>query len=796
MGNPQACKNQKPPSSNALSAVLAGVFSLSLLVASPQLASADDSDVRIVIDVSGSMKQNDPDNLRVPALKVLAALLPEDTQAGVWTFGQYVNMLVKHGPANGAWKRQANISADGIGSIALRTNVGEALERVTWDLDSDSRRDRHILLLTDGRVDISDDPAVNRAEANRIIAELLPRLVDQGVRLHTIALSAQADVNFLKQLSIATGGYHAALTNPEELSGYFLKTLSAAAPPNEVSLGDDASFTIDNAVRQFTALLYRGPGQPTALVSPIGERLTRAAPGDDVRWYQDTEFDIVTVSKPRAGLWQAETGSDGRVSIVSDMSLAVGDIPTAIYPGYEGRIAVELRDQGRTINDEALLSVLTLEASYHLGDAPAEPIPVETPMSADGSFLLNLGPLNQPGDYAIHVRAVAPTFTRQRSLISSLRDPVSVSVERKGSNTAAVAVAFADANIDFTTLRLVGRVDEEGKSTQLKPLGDPEAGQWSLQLTTDGSPRTYDVAFDIRGKYLNGQEFNLRTGSVNVALPDSPPQALSVAMDGAVLRQEGAGAEDESPASSQASPVGEATSEQVPAQSVTGAEDSEPAAAIPWLTIALAALGTTIVAAIGGLVTLLLARRRKSAASDASQSSEEPSDTSADVTDEAHDFDSLLAGLDEACTEVGAAADAARQRAEAATVESGKHQLDDNVRAQDTDAQPAVPATATDPAKEAASEAMAQPVDTSTPSSDEVDPEALAEAPGETSPQRPQAEEQQTEEHRNDVEEAVAVEEAVEPTIGNEDSPDSAEPSSAATADAPPTDPAREAQSS
>ena len=53
----------------------------------------EQSDVRIIVDISGSMKDTDPDNLRQPAVRLLARLLPEGASAGVWTFGQYVNML-------------------------------------------------------------------------------------------------------------------------------------------------------------------------------------------------------------------------------------------------------------------------------------------------------------------------------------------------------------------------------------------------------------------------------------------------------------------------------------------------------------------------------------------------------------------------------------------------------------------------------------------------------------------------------------------------------------------------------
>ncbi len=59
--------------------------------------SAATSDVRVVIDVSGSMKQNDPQNLRAPGLRLLSGLLPPESAAGVWTFasGQYAGALAR-----------------------------------------------------------------------------------------------------------------------------------------------------------------------------------------------------------------------------------------------------------------------------------------------------------------------------------------------------------------------------------------------------------------------------------------------------------------------------------------------------------------------------------------------------------------------------------------------------------------------------------------------------------------------------------------------------------------------------
>ena len=65
------------------------------------------ADVRVLIDISGSMKKNDPENLRRPALNLITELLPAGDTAGVWTFGQYVNELVRHQPVDEAWRKMA-----------------------------------------------------------------------------------------------------------------------------------------------------------------------------------------------------------------------------------------------------------------------------------------------------------------------------------------------------------------------------------------------------------------------------------------------------------------------------------------------------------------------------------------------------------------------------------------------------------------------------------------------------------------------------------------------------------------
>ena len=145
-------------------------------------------DLRLVIDISGSMKKTDPENLRIPASKLLLNLAKEGTQFGVWTFGQYVNMLVPHKEVTPAWREEALSQVELINSVALYTNIGEALEKAAMnEREPDPEWDRTIVLLSDGKVDISKSDAVNQAEQDRIMNEVVPRLKKAGFKIHGVA---------------------------------------------------------------------------------------------------------------------------------------------------------------------------------------------------------------------------------------------------------------------------------------------------------------------------------------------------------------------------------------------------------------------------------------------------------------------------------------------------------------------------------------------------------------------------------------------------------------------------------
>ncbi len=93
--------------------------------------------------------------------------------------------------SDGLWKRVADIHLADLPSVGLRSDLTEAIARASWDRDvSMSNRLRHLVLLTDGRVNIADESATNEASVARLLKERLPQLKDAGFRIHSLALGA------------------------------------------------------------------------------------------------------------------------------------------------------------------------------------------------------------------------------------------------------------------------------------------------------------------------------------------------------------------------------------------------------------------------------------------------------------------------------------------------------------------------------------------------------------------------------------------------------------------------------
>ncbi len=502
------------------------------------------SDVRVLIDMSGSMKKNDPDNLRVPALRLITQLIPEGQQAGVWSFGQYVNMLVKHGKVDAAWKDKAYEVAKQINSKGLYTNIEDVLEKATWDWKKpDDKTNRNLILLTDGVVDISKDPKANAESRRRIINETLPRLKEAGVTVHTVALSDDADKPFLRQMSSVTEGWNEIAKDASKLERIFLKLFEKSVPVETLPMTDNRVL-VDDSIRELTMLIFRKEGANTAtLKSPSGEEFTYRSKQEKMRWRHEERYDLITIDEPMAGEWyvDAELDPDNRVMVVTDLKVRASRLPNVMMTEDVMSYYVELAQDGEVIRKPEFLDFVHISLERSGKGEHQKSIPVkddgDSPdkRARDGRFSTKVGGQLTPGEYEYEMQVDGMTFKRsKRDTVRVVDKPIAVTVkEEKPGDPAEYSLTltpFAEL-IKAESVLLDATVTKQGGVTTAVNIPRSGPSEWRLTMKVNAGD-IYDVKISMQAERHDGRQgeydlgdFQLGSGSVDVAFDksDEPP---------------------------------------------------------------------------------------------------------------------------------------------------------------------------------------------------------------------------------------------------------------------------------
>jgi hypothetical protein len=297
------------------------IFGLFVMLVAGLLPLQVQADVRILLDVSRSMAQSDPENRRIDAISQLIEALPSGEKAGIWTFGQYVNMVVPHREVSAQWKRDALAAMGALNAPAVRTNIGGALEKSSYDFGySTYTGPVHFILITDGRVDIAPNQEVNGVERTRLIDWVVPNFIAANAVIHTIGISENADSSLLKQLSDQSGGQHHSLSTTQNLANSLFSVMAEAAPSNQIPMVNKG-FSVDTGIREVTVLMRHNSGA-VSLVSPSGAETSAVAPADQ-RWRVGPGYTQVSMESPMPGRWQVKgsIADNSEIRVLSDITI-------------------------------------------------------------------------------------------------------------------------------------------------------------------------------------------------------------------------------------------------------------------------------------------------------------------------------------------------------------------------------------------------------------------------------------------------------------------------------------------
>jgi hypothetical protein len=481
-------------------------------------------DIRLLIDISGSMKANDPENLRRPALELLVQLFPDDAKAGVWTFAQWVNMLVPHKPVSAEWRKGALLKAEKINSVGLQTNIPLAIEKALDDIDyMNGKYKTNLILLTDGMVDVSKDPAENEKARDHLINTLLPKLRAAGITIHSIALSKNADQELMERLAIETNGLSAVAETADDLTDIFLQAFDAVAPAEQVPL-EDNKFLVDSSVEEFTALIFRKDiNQQATLIGPDEKEYRYNSKAQDVKWFRQKNYDLITVKRPFEGEWKivADLEPNSRVTIVSNLSLKVNRLPKTLFIGSEVAINATLKEEGQTITNQDLLSLISAEIEVRRESDDKRwqlPLPVGVSELDVGTFEYQLDMLKQAGVYDIYVRIDGKSFAREQRQRLEVREGFDIQIKASDDTPTNYQLSLFARNpeVNSQSTQVLARVKLPTGNTKLLNTALSGERTWQLDLEGVNQSGHYTVTFEASGDYDSGGRFEYTSESINV----------------------------------------------------------------------------------------------------------------------------------------------------------------------------------------------------------------------------------------------------------------------------------------
>ena len=484
-------------------------------------------DVRILVDVSGSMKHNDPKHLRRPAVRLLSGILPAGSKAGIWMFAEDTQNLVPVAKVNSAWKRKVRRLAGKIHDRGLYTDIGDALETASADWEgANNSQQRVMVLLTDGVVDISKDEEKNKAERLRIQNEVIPALRKLGVRVYTIALSDDADRELLAQIANATDAWFEAVKNADELEKVFLKIFEQSVSVPEVPLTQN-KFKIDHSIKEFTALIFKKNDDAIYLQSPSGQKFEAETMDASIAWFSEENFDLITITEPEAGEWKiiGPVDPDNRIMVVSDLKLDVNndELPTSILAGDELILKVSLQEKNKIIKKSTFLSLVnfvgqitstTIDEELDLQDGGE----VGDEVKEDGVFSYLFKAPKIDNEVAFDLRVVSPTFERlyHRSVrVYSSYFSYQTKVAANEKENHQITVNPVSTLVDSKSLKITGVLkNPDGSEIELE-FTRLDNGSWQTKIAADNVGGRYEATLQIKGKTLSGKAFSIKDHKIN-----------------------------------------------------------------------------------------------------------------------------------------------------------------------------------------------------------------------------------------------------------------------------------------
>ena len=204
---------------------------------SPAVSGNDiEKDIILVLDNSGSMRQNDPGFLAKQAVMEFISGLDEATRLAIIIFDQDVSLAVPLTEVTLAGRDGLLSSLDQITYRGLFTDSPAAMERAIYELKNNGRgtAQKLIVFMTDGIVDTGNTEQ-DLDKSKWLRESLAPDAADADIRIFSIAFTEDADFRLIQSLAQESGGEYYRALQAEDLGRVFEQIHTIIQTPLETT---------------------------------------------------------------------------------------------------------------------------------------------------------------------------------------------------------------------------------------------------------------------------------------------------------------------------------------------------------------------------------------------------------------------------------------------------------------------------------------------------------------------------------------------------------------------------------
>ncbi|CAK1706396.1 uncharacterized protein (TIGR03503 family) [Vibrio crassostreae] len=205
-----------------------------------------------------------------------------------------------------------------------------------------------------------------------------------------------------------------------------------AATESVMSLLDNR-FRVDSSIEQVTFVIYRADNsKPVVLVRPDGKKYYSWRNADNVRWYEESSMDIISIDNPMPGPWQAigKVSPKNNIKLLSHLVLDANEFPDKLYQTERIKFTARLTSDGKPLVLRDFLDRVKLKVTFtkfveneESLVREARPVPVVMgefaddgvdldEKAGDGVFTVSLPIDIEPGKYRARITSGNGVFLR------------------------------------------------------------------------------------------------------------------------------------------------------------------------------------------------------------------------------------------------------------------------------------------------------------------------------------------------------------------------------------------------